>query len=157
MQMFVEYLTEIQDIKLENSYITYYDIPNIEFYLFGLGNRRKILFKDNKLIDIESGKTIEDFGEGEYLVVPNAYTVLMKQKDGQNKKIYEDENGVFIETNGKKEVIDGTKVYINLYTFDKQKYNNLKRELQGRILINENDKEASEMLSFILNKTGNSK
>lgn len=136
---YINYAKEYDEfISTYNATINY-DIPNNNFYLFGMGNRKKILFKENKLIDIETENNIKEFNIKDYLIIPNEYTVLIKDKDGKFQKIYENEEGVFIETQNEKILVNGTGININLYTFEKQKYQNIKKVLYNEILFNIKD------------------
>lgn len=134
-----EYVQEYRNFINEYNCTIYKGLPDVDFYLFGMGNRRKILFKDDKLIDIDDGTTIRQFKVKKYLIIPNEYTVLIKEEDGKFIKIYENNQGVYIESTDEKEIIDGTKIDINLYTFDKQKYKNFKKVLYSEILFNIKD------------------
>lgn len=136
------YLDYVEEYKnfIEQYKCTMYDqIPDTEFYLFGMGNRRKILFRENKLIDIETEEIIEQFDVDKCLIIPNEYTVLIKEKNGKFDKIFETQNGVFISKNGKSNIIEDTNIDINLYTFDNQTYKNIKKVLYSEILFNIKD------------------
>ena len=69
-------------------------LKNSNYYFFGFGNRRKLLYKHSCLIDIESGEKLYTFNEKEVKVIPNIYTVIIETKNGDLIKIYEDETGV---------------------------------------------------------------
>lgn len=110
-----------------------------DYYYFGLGNRKKYLYKPNKIIDIETKKEIITFKEKEHMIVPNLYTVIIETIDGDFIKIEENEDGIFYIVNDKKKILDGTKKHINLYDFSDQKYRNIKKVLYGEILFNIKD------------------
>ena len=107
------------------------------FYFYGMGNRRKLLFLKGSLIDIETSETIYNFNPEEYLIIPNKYTIILRSKNKEFIKIYENNSGVYISKNDRENIlIDGTDSYINLYNFDNQKYQNIKKVLYSEILFN---------------------
>lgn len=107
-----------------------------DFYYFGMGNRKKLLYKENYIIDIESSKILYSFKEKEHLIIPNKYMVIIQTKDNDYIKIYEDKEGVHYSINDKDTIIEGTNNYIDLYNFDNQKYQNIKKVLYNEILFN---------------------
>ncbi len=110
--------------------------PNIKFYLLGLGDREKLLYKDGKIITIDSGEVIKEFDEDYSLIIPNEMTILIKEKNGNYSKIYENNDGVYIESNNEKNLIEGTDKYIKLYNFENEPYQNIKKVLYSEILFN---------------------
>lgn len=113
-----------------------YDLSNYEFFLFGLGNRKKILFKENSLVDIETKKILYKFDVSNVIVIPNEYMVLLLTKNNEYIKIYENKNGVYIQKNNKSKLIKGTSVKLKLYNFKNQNYKNMKKVLYHEILFN---------------------
>ncbi len=110
-----------------------------DYYYFGMGNRKKLVYKENALIDIESSKELYTFKEKEHLIVPNRYMVLIETIDNDYIKIYEDSEGVHYSINDKDTIIEGTNNHIDLYNFDNQKYQNIKKVLYSEILFNIKD------------------
>ena len=136
---YLSYVNEYKQFIEKYKCSLYHDMPDIEFYFFGMGNRRKILFIDNKLIDIETKEVIEKFDVESYLIIPNEYTVLIKDKNKKYIKIFENNEGVFILKDGKENLIEKTNSYLNIYNFDNQKYKNIKKVLYSEILFNIKD------------------
>lgn len=114
------------------------DIGEDNYYFFGMGNRRKILFKENKLIDLDNKNILYEWDVKEYLIIPNEYMVILSTNQGDYVKIYENENGVFVQERGNN-LIDGTNIHINLETFEDQDYQNIKKVLYSEILFNIKD------------------
>ena len=52
-------------------------------------NRKKMVFKESCLIDLQTGGIVKQFAVDTFLVIPNEYTVLIRGKGGQFTKIYE--------------------------------------------------------------------
>ena len=112
------------------------DVGPDDYYLFGFGNRLKLLYKDGMITDTSTGKVLYKWNVSKYLIIPNEYMVVLITKDGKKVKIYENEDGVFVCTDDNKEIIRGTDKYINLESFNNQKYKNMKKVLYGEILFN---------------------
>lgn len=143
---FKDEINSLKEYQKEyNEFLSSYEIETTsdanwsDYYFFGLGNRRKIMYKKNSLIDIESKKTIYTFNEKDHLIVPNIYSVLIETVDDEYIKIYEDEKGVHFSKNGKDTIIDDTNTELDIYDFKNQKYSNIKKVLYGEILFNIKD------------------
>lgn len=125
-----------------NEFMANYDIEKMgyanwnDYYFFGLGNRRKLMYKKNCLIDVETKKELFTFQEKEHVIVPNLYAVLIETQDGDYIKIYEDNEGVHYKINKEDKIISKTNINIDLYNFKNQKYQNIKKTLYGEILFN---------------------
>lgn len=128
-----EYIDFVNDYNIEVNN----DFKDIDFYLFGFGNRDKYVFKDNRLISIDDNKTIYKWNIDEYQIIPNLYMVVFKLKNGDFGKIYENEDGIFIEIDKKVEIIDNTNV--KLFNFNDYKYSNVMKVLYGELLFNIKD------------------
>lgn len=110
-----------------------------DYFYFGLGNRRKLYYTQDKIRDMETKEVIYSFSEKEHMIIPNDYSVLIETNDHDFIKIYEDEEGVHFKKNDQDELIEGTSTKINLYTFENQKYQNMKKVLYQEILWNIKD------------------
>ena len=75
-----------------------------------MGNRKKIIFNTNRLNDIENKKVIKKWNVKDFLVIPNEYTVIIQTIDNHFIKIYENEDGIFINDNNTTEALDNTKI-----------------------------------------------
>lgn len=135
---YLNYLKEYNDFA-GNYPVEFVDIGESDYYFFGMGNRKKLLYKDGEIIDIFNNKILFKWNVKDYLIIPNEYSVILYTKNGKNIKIYEDKHGVFIEENGEKRIIEGTDFYINLEDFKNQKYQNMKKVLYNEILFNIKD------------------
>lgn len=139
LKKYIEYKDEYNEFLEEHDHVELTDNNWDDFYFFGLANRRKILYKKNNLIDLETGKKIYSFTEEDHLIVPNIYSILIETTDGKYIKIYEDNSGVHFNINGKDKIITGTNQKIKLYSFENQKWQNIKKVLYGEILFNIKD------------------
>lgn len=137
------------------------------FYLFGMGNRRKMLYKEGKLIDALSGQVIQEWKIISENIYPSEYRVVLELINGKTTIIWEDEVGVWVKENKKKTLL--TEGHLRLPRFEENKYAPLLRILHHEILINiVNGKPLpnffvyskpwyrdAAMMCMCLNKTGN--
>ena len=133
------YKEEISNLKQEYQTVSVKDTNWSDYYYFGMANRRKLVYRPNKIIDIETKKEIYSFEEKNHYIIPNTYTVLIETTAKDFIIIKEDEIGVHYIINGKDSIIDGTANHINLYKFENEKYPNIKKVLYGEILFNIKD------------------
>lgn len=112
-------------------------MPNTKFFLFGMGNRRKYLFKNSSILTAPAGHSVLNIENVEHIqIIPNMYTVEVHLKNGEISKIFENEKGVFLEQEGKQKILEGTTSYINLPDFKEHKYSEILKVLNHEILIN---------------------
>lgn len=133
------YLKEYTEFLNTTKAKTINNINWLEYYFFGMANRRKLLFLEDKLLDISTGEVLYTFDVKELLLVPNKYEVLIQTKNNDFIKIYEDEEGIHYNKNNHDKIITGTSFKINLYSFTNQKYQNIKKVLYNEILFNIKD------------------
>ena len=126
-------------LKFTNTYLPGKYKTELLSYYFGFASRRKLIYKSSTLIDVETKEILYEFDEDEMMIIPNIYTVIIQTKNNEFIKIYEDEEGVHYNKNGKDKIIDGTNKKISLYNFDNQEYTNMKKVLYGEILFNIKD------------------
>ena len=130
---YYEYVDEFQEIRnVYNNELVNYDG---DFYLFGFNDREKIIYKNGKLLNAFSGEVIEQYDVREQLIIPNIFTVIIRTTNDDYIKIYENNDGVFINDT----VISNTDKKIELYKFENEKYNNILNTLYGEILFNIKD------------------
>ncbi len=130
------YLDEYHTLKNEMGLEDNNGIDIIDMYLFGFGNRRKLAFVKNKLVDVNTKEVLYQFSVKERLIVPNEYAVVLETNDHHYIKFYEDNLGVHYVKDGKEEMVEGTEIPLNLPTFKKGKYQNIKKNLVAEILWN---------------------
>lgn len=146
-----------------------FDMPDVKFFLFGMGNRTKMIYKDGKLINATSGKTIKEWKIKSGSIVPNDYLVRLETTTNEIIHIVETEKGVFIKERAKETLIDGTGTPVKLPTFEGCRYSEVLRVLNNEILINIIDSKPlpnffvyktpwrrdGAMMAMCLDKTGN--
>ncbi len=96
-----EYLYEIDvPLRAQMYFVQKYEIShkkNSDFFSFGMGDRKKLIYKKGKLIDLQTKQTVRSFDFTHEMIIPNMYTVLLLDQAGKITRIYEDETGVHIE------------------------------------------------------------
>lgn len=115
-----------------------YELPEATFFLFGMGNRDKLLYREGEIISVRDRKTLYRWDISRELIVPNEYSVFITTADNREIVIFENEEGVYLETNGKKEVISQGHPLV-LSTFEGHPYSEVLRVLNHENLINIED------------------
>jgi hypothetical protein len=80
-------------------------VPHPPFFLFGMGNRRKLLYKAGALYDASTGELLRSWKATHEQIVPHEYAVKWQTRDGKQYAIREDETGVCL-------VVEGTRTYL---------------------------------------------
>jgi len=145
------------------------DMPDIKFFLFGMGNRTKLLYKNGKLLNSLTGEVINEWPVKNETIIPNDYRVNIETLTDVMVSIYETENGVFISERGKETLVEGTATPIKLPLFEGCAYSEILKVLNHEILINILDSKPlpnyfvykkpwrrdGAMMAMCLKKTGN--
>lgn len=131
------YINQLEDMKNEFN-VHYYsnrDEP-VGIYYFGMANRTKILYKEGKLINIKTKAILKSINVESELIVPNEYTVLLKDKHGNNYKIFENKKGIYFSKNGNVETIFEGNQNLNLPEFEENKYSEILKVSHQEVLFN---------------------
>lgn len=111
------------------------DLPDIRFFQFGMGARRKLLFRDGKLIDAADGTVVRQWTNAEAVILPSHYAVVNRSSQGE-AGILEDESGVWIWENGRKTIVPGSESAVRLPSFETHPFPGVLRVLHHEILMN---------------------
>ncbi len=122
--------------ELRKLHVTKRILPDVKFFFFGMGDRKKIIYKEGSLIDAKTGVTLRQWIVKKETIVPSEYTAWLQTEKG-NVIISEDEEGVFVEENGKRETL--TKSKLQLPQFSDNKFGPILRVLHHEVLININN------------------
>lgn len=134
---FEKYNNQIKELKEEFNVNTAFD-SNEKIFFFGMGNRKKFLYKSGKLIDLEKNEIMYDFKVKKEMIIPNMYTVSLITKQAESIIISENEEEIYIKINDSKITLDsGTK--INLPKFENNKYSEILKVLHQEVLFNIED------------------
>jgi hypothetical protein len=119
---------------LRKEHTQHRQMPAIDFYLFGMGGRKKLVYKKGSLLDAVSGDTLYHWSAKSELIVPSEYYVYLKTTDGKDVHLFENEKGVFLKEG--KVVKALAKSNILLPGFTGKKYAPVLKVLHHEILIN---------------------
>lgn len=113
------------------------ELPDIRFFLFGMGDRLKLIYRDGRLLNALTGNIEEQWRVQEEIIIPSEYTVHLVLTDGQTVQIRENETGVWLLQTGKRpKLIPGTRSRVNLPRFAKHPLGSVLRVLHQEVLIN---------------------
>jgi hypothetical protein len=109
-------------------------LPKVNFFLFGMGNRDKFLYRDGKLFNALTGEAVRQWEVLKETILPSEYTVKLNISDGKEIIITEDQIAVWIQEGAKR--LSLTEGAINLPKFEGHPQAGLLRILLHEILIN---------------------
>lgn len=127
------------NLNREHFYLNKFEKTNKQysnFFYFGMVDREKLLYKNGQLINVKTKKIVREFPHRYEVIIPNEYTVLLSDDNNNITKIYENEDGVFLENNEKVEILTKGKQKFSLPRFEDKKYSNILRVLNQEILFN---------------------
>jgi hypothetical protein len=87
-------------------------LPHPPFFLFGMGNRRKLLYKGGILYDALTGDMLRSWKPINEHIIPHEYTVKWQTREGKTYTIREDETGVCLLVEGTQTWLTGTPVHL---------------------------------------------
>ena len=109
-------------------------LPKVNFFLFGMGNRDKFLYRDGILFNALTGEAVRQWEVVKETILPGEYTVRLNTSDGKEIIITEDEKAVWIQEGAKRRSL--TEGAIKLPKFESHPQAGLLRILLHEILIN---------------------
>jgi hypothetical protein len=111
------------------------DLPNVRFFLFGMGNRTKYVYRDGRLMNVRSGAVVREWTISSDIIVPPEYLVALTTAAGP-VSIREDADAVWIEESGGPAALEGTRRPVTLPDFSGYHYPRVLRVLHQEILCN---------------------
>jgi len=111
-------------------------LPDVPFFLFGMGPRVKLLYKSGTLIDPVSGKTLHQWPVKAETIIPPDYSVFIQTTDGRRITINEDERALWLEVDGRRNALPGTRKPLRLPVFTQHRYPRILRVLHQELLVN---------------------
>ncbi|MDP2334887.1 MAG: hypothetical protein Q8N05_00255 [Bacteroidota bacterium] len=112
------------------------EMPDVKFFLFGMGNRAKLVYKNGILKNAISGEILKKWNISKEIIVPPDYSVYITLSDGSIISIIEDRNAVWIVENKIRMAVPGTETLLQLPDFKEYKYPQILKVLHQEILIN---------------------
>jgi len=162
----VRYRNQLSQLRNEFRSV---EMPDVRFFLFGMGNRTKLIYKEGKIINALSDKIIISWPVKNETIIPNEYKVIIETLTDVKVTIFENGNGVFIQERGGETLVEGTGTPLSLPAFENYKYSEILKVLNHEILINIVDSKPvpnffvyknpwrrdAAMMAMCLKKTGN--
>ncbi|HKP97428.1 MAG TPA: hypothetical protein VJ385_16910 [Fibrobacteria bacterium] len=109
-------------------------LPHHPFFLFGMGNRRKLLYKAGALYDALTGELLRSWNPSHEQILPHEYAVKWHTKDGKIYSLREDETGVCLRVEGTQTYLTGNP--IRLPDFKGSSHANVLKVLLHEVLVN---------------------
>ncbi len=142
-------------------------VPPVTFFLFGMGDRRKLVYRQGALRDAQTGREVRRWEIRQDLIVPPAYTVALKTNRGDRVLLVEDEEAVWLEESGNRTAL--TRGHVSLPNFTGHRHAPVLRVLHQELLINVIDGKPmpnfmvyskpwyrdGAMMAMVLKQTGN--
>ena len=141
------YRTDLYNFR--QSYGGSYQLPTVNFYLFGMGNRNKLIYKNGEILNAITGELLYKWRFKEEVISPQNYSVALKTLDDNYVFIVENEIGVYLQEKNKLTYL--SKNPVNLPTFAGKKYQSILRVLHQELLINIVDGKPLPIILFIKN------
>ncbi|WP_338870589.1 hypothetical protein WBJ53_23160 [Spirosoma sp. SC4-14] len=133
--------------RLHQDYKNQRPLPDLKFFLFGMGNRTKYIYRNGRLINALTDNIEEQWHVASEIIVPSEYLVHLKLENGGLVQIREDETGVWIlQTNPARKKtpartlrprrVRDTKSTLTLPRFAEHTFGPVLRVLHHEVLIN---------------------
>ncbi|MBO0931920.1 hypothetical protein [Fibrella aquatilis] len=113
-------------------------MPDRPFFLFGMGDRRKFVYRNGLLTDALTGDTLRRWAVRRAVIVPSEYTVAIETNQQQLVLITETEQGVFLREGNQSTALSNSPFPLRLPHFNQHRYGPVLRVLHHEILINVN-------------------
>jgi len=113
------------------------DLSHVPYFIFGCGGRPKYLCLPGGLWAVTLGRFIIEFAPGSLRIDAPAYTVTAADASGTEVRIFEDEDGLWLDCDRGKEPLSVSPV--NLPALEGHRHRDLLRVLHHEILTNIDD------------------
>ena len=113
---------------------TEFSLPQSRFFLFGMGDRAKMVYRAGQLLDAMKQQPITRLSIRNERIIPSEYRVEMTAADGGDLAIFEDEAGVWLDRAGRIEPLAQSE--LKLPRFETFRHAGLLRVLHHEVLIN---------------------
>ncbi len=111
-------------------------VPDVPFFLFGMGARAKHWYQAGQLREAPSGRVVRQWAVRAAIIVPPEYRVVLALEDGGTVEIREDEAGIWLTELGRRSRLDGSEARVNLPDFAGHRYPRVLRVLHQELLVN---------------------
>lgn len=87
-------------------------IPHQPYFLFGMGNRRKLLYKGGALYDALTGEILRSWNPIEEQILPHEFKVKWQTREGRQYSLEEDDQGVTLKVEGTQTILTGGPIHL---------------------------------------------
>ncbi len=133
-QALADYRAELNTCRQEHGGSS--EIPDVKFFLFGMGARTKLLYRDGILLDAKTGRELYRWKVRSEVIVPSDYLVSIETEEGTVVALREDSEAVWLEQGGQRAALEGTKSLVKLPDFGGRKFPRVLRVLHQEMLVN---------------------
>jgi len=126
-----QYELELQELR---SLYQTHSLPQEDFFFFGMGNRRKMVYRDGALRDSLTQQVITEWNVSHEVILPPEYLVVIETENGELVHILEDEQGIWVAENDKFRRLSAGK--LSLPQFQLEEFPRVMRVLHQEVLIN---------------------
>jgi hypothetical protein len=112
------------------------ELPDVAFFLFGMGARPKFLYRGGKLFDARTGRELRRWSVRRERIVPPDYRVLLETETGELVELREDDQAVWLEEGNHRRALEGTEHPLRLPEFVGKKFPSVLRVLHQELLVN---------------------
>ncbi|HVN19421.1 MAG TPA: hypothetical protein VMU05_11625 [Dongiaceae bacterium] len=162
-KVLAKYHSELQELRRGRPS---FRLPGPPFFVFGMGSRRKFLYRSGKLIAWPSGKIVREWDVRQEMIVPPSYAVWLETGRGRIH-VFENESGLYVDENGKRSVL--AQGHVDLPDFSGEAFPLVLRVLHQEILVNISEGKPvpnflayekpwyrdGAMMAMVLQRTGN--
>jgi hypothetical protein len=110
------------------------NLPLVNFFFFGMGDRLKMIYKDGILYNVKTGKALRRWKIKTAIIVPSEYLVHLELENGKAVDIQEGMQGVYIYENNMQVIMAESR--LGLPSFEGKKFAPVLRVLHHEILMN---------------------
>jgi hypothetical protein len=110
------------------------DLPDMPFFLFGAGGRRKLIYRAGQLLDGLTGTTLHTWQARAQKIDASGYAVYLTTTDGVEIALEEDAQGVYLTQGGVRTAL--TEAPVALPTFAGHPHADRLRILHHEMLVN---------------------
>ena len=111
-------------------------LPDVPFFLFGMGGRTKLIYHGGVLKDAMTGEVLRSWDVEREIILPPEYAVYLTTRNRGPVRIVEDATAVWLEEDGERTLVAGTESPLNLPSFSAYRYPQVLRVLHQEVLVN---------------------
>ncbi len=127
-----QYQSQLDEVRRQNGGSR--SLPAVRWFVFGRGNRRKLLYRDGRLSDARTGELLRHWDVVDELIVPPVATILLMLRSGDRVRIVEEEQSLWLTEGPRRETLCAQPV--KLPSFAGQSADLVLKTLHHEILVN---------------------